>query len=134
MTFNLYISKVFVQFQVTTSVWIRSDRHHFLPDPDPCPFQPNGKRNYFFPENFKIMSKILKIMTPMMLTSRVTSTAVNKSPKKSGFQAYLKLGVGPVPDRNTDWHKNRKPDPDRHRNYADPQQCQHWFQLINNQH
>jgi hypothetical protein len=53
---------------------------------------------------------------------KVTGTAVNKSPKISGFPAYLKLGVRPVPDRNTDWHQNRKPDPDRHRNYADPLQ------------
>ncbi len=38
------------------------------PDPDPCPFQPNIKLNIFFP----ILSKILKIMAPMPMTTKNT--------------------------------------------------------------
>jgi hypothetical protein len=39
------------------------------PDPGPADPDPNTFQNYiFFPENFNVLSKILKIMTPIPLT------------------------------------------------------------------
>ncbi len=65
-----------------------------LPDPDPCPFQPIGKRNSTFSRKFQNNVQNIENHDTYDADIKVTSTAVNKSPKKSDFPACLKLGVG----------------------------------------
>jgi hypothetical protein len=48
-----------------------SDPHQGFADTDPRSISTNCKAKlYFFPDNFNILSKILKIMTPIMLTRK----------------------------------------------------------------
>jgi hypothetical protein len=55
-------------------LWIRigSDPHHFA-GPDRYQFQSNEKvdKLYFFPENFKMLPKILTILTPVTLMRKI---------------------------------------------------------------
>jgi hypothetical protein len=63
--------KEFRCLSLVPNVWIRSDRHRFGGSGSfSAKICCKGKL-YFFSENFKILSNILKIMTPLRLTSNV---------------------------------------------------------------
>jgi hypothetical protein len=62
-----------------TVLWI-TDRHPGPTHPDQYPFQPTV--TIFFPENFNILSKIFKVMTPMTLKEKRKNTDWHRSEHK----------------------------------------------------
>ncbi len=61
-------------------------------DPNPFPFQPGVKLNYTFSRNFKILSKILKIMPRKMGIQCELALLGRKVKKISAFSNKFKIG------------------------------------------